>query len=222
MPKTRVLSLLILPGLLLAQPKAQTNSIGMELVLVPAGSFIMGKFQPTCAVTGLQGNVTEAQHEACVKAAEKAARPGFKAEIPRAFYIGKFEVTQEQYQKVTGKNPSYFNQALVGQSTGKYPVNSITWQDAQAFIKKLNAMEKTKAYRLPTEAEWEYAARAGTEDETQGAKKPEVAWYMNNAQYMTHPAGKKAANAWVSYDMLGNVWEWVQDWYDEHVVPAGP
>lgn len=222
MPKTTALSFLLLPGLLLAQPKTQTNSIGMELVLVPAGSFTMGKFQPTCAVTGLQGNVTEAQRQDCVKMAGEATRPGFKADIPRAFYIGKFEVTQEQYRKVMGKNPSYFNETVVGQPTDSYPVDSITWQDAQAFMKKLNATEKTKAYRLPTEVEWEYAARAGTEDETQGAKKPEVAWFMSNAQYMTHPAGTKAANAWGIHDMLGNVWEWVQDWYDEQVVPSGP
>jgi sulfatase modifying factor 1 len=222
MAKTKFPTLLFLPGLLLAQPRTATNSIGMEFVLVPAGSFTMGKFKPACAETGLQGNVTEEQHEQCVKMAEQATRPGFKAEIPRAFYIGKFEVTQEQYRKVMGKNPSYFTQAVVGEPADKHPVDSVTWRDAQAFIKKLNAMENTRAYRLPTEAEWEYAARAGTEDETQGAKKPEVAWYMNNARYMTHAVGTKAANAWGIHDMLGNVWEWVQDWYDEQVVPGGP
>ena len=214
--------LLLLPGLLLAQPKTQINSIGMEFVLVPAGSFVMGKFEPTCAPAGLQGNVTESQAAECLKMAKAAARPGFHAVIPKPFYIAKFEVTQEQYQKVMGKNPSYFTQNKVGGPSDKYPVDSVTWKDAQAFIQKLNAMGKTKAYRLPTEVEWEYAARAGTEDETQGAKRQEVAWYMNNSGYVTHPVGQKAPNAWGLYDMLGNVWEWVEDWYDEQVQPSGP
>jgi len=216
MLNTRLLcGILLLPGLLLAQPKTLTNSIGMEFVLVPAGSFVMGKFEPTCAPAGLQGNVTESQAAECLKMAKAAARPGFQAVVPKPFYMGKFEVTQEQYRKVMGKNPSHF-------SSDNCPVDSVTWKDAQAFIRKLNAMEKTRAYRLPAEVEWEYAARAGTQDETQGAKRQEVAWYMSNAGYVSHPVGQKAPNAWGLYDMLGNVWEWVEDWYDEQVQPSGP
>ena len=154
--------------------------------------------------------------------AKAATRAGFKAVVPQPFYIGKFEVTQEQYQKVMGTNPSYSHSEQGGQTSDKYPVDSVTWEDAQAFIRKLNAMGKTKAYRLPTEVEWEYAARAGTQDETQGAKRQEVAWFMTNAGYVTHPVGQKAPNAWGLYDMLGNVWEWVEDWYDEQVQPSGP
>jgi formylglycine-generating enzyme len=222
MRKDRVfISVLSVAGALAAQPQTQTNSFGMEFVLAPAGSFVMGKFAPTCAPVGYQDNVTEAQHAECVKMAAGAARPGFKATIARAFYVGKFEVTQEQYRKVTGTNPSYFTQDKVGEATDNYPVDSVSWKDAQAFIQKLNAMEKTTVYRLPTEAEWEYAARAGTEDAYQGAKQPEVAWYQNNSKFMTHPAGRLKPNAWGIYDMLGNVWEWVQDWYDEQVEPAG-
>lgn len=209
-------------GLLAAQPRTETNSIGMEFVLTPAGRFTMGKFAPTCAPAGYQDNVTEAQRAECVKMAAAAARPGFKATVPRPFYIGKFEVTQAQYRKVMGANPSYFTQDKVGEPTDQYPVDSVSWRDAQAFLRKLNAMEKTKLYRLPTEVEWEYAARAGTEDEFQGAKRQEVAWYQNNSKFTTHPAGKMKPNAWGIYDMLGNVWEWVTDWYDEQVQPRGP
>ena len=223
MAKIGVFSFLLLAaGLVSAQPKTQTNSIGMEFVLVPAGSFLMGEFEPACAPVGLQGNVTESQAAECLKMAKAAARPGFQAVVPRPFYMGKFEVTQEQYRKAMGTNPSYFTQDKVGEPADKYPVDSVAWKDAQAFIRKLNSLEKTKVYRLPTEAEWEFAARAGTEDEFQGAKRQEVAWYQNNSRYVTHPVGGMKPNAWGLCDMLGNVWEWVQDWYDEQVQPAGP
>lgn len=213
---------LLLPGLLPAQDKTTTNSIGMELVLAPAGSFTMGRFEPKCAAVGTGDNVTEAQHQECMKQAKAATRLGFKAVIAKPFYIGKYEVTQEQWHKVMGSNPSYHSQKVVGAATDKYPVDSISWADAQAFVKKLNAMEKTKAYRLPTEVEWEYAAKAGTEDDLQGGKTADIAWFMSNAGYVTHPVGLKRANAWGLYDMLGNVWEWVQDYDDHDVVPKGP
>ncbi len=219
--QTCVLSLLVLPGLLLAQ-EVSTNSIGMEFVQVPAGSFVMGKFEPKCAPVGTQGNVTEAQYAECVKQATAATRQGFTATIPRAFAIGKYEVTQEQYQKVMGTNPSYHTQKVVGAATGNYPVDSVSWDDAQAFVKKLNAMEKTNAYRLPTEVEWEYAAAAGTGDDWQGGKTADIAWFMSNSGYVTHAVGGKQANKWGIHDMLGNVWEWVQDYYDYDVVPKGP
>jgi formylglycine-generating enzyme required for sulfatase activity len=205
-----------------AQQPVATNTIGMEFVLVPAGSITMGKFAPQCAETGTQGNVTQEQHDECVKLAKAATRQGFKAVVARPFYVGKYEVTQEQWQKVMGTNPSYHTEKVLGAPSGRHPVDSITWADAQAFVKKLNAVEKTSAYRLPTEVEWEYAASAGTEDDLQGGKAADVAWFMNNADYVTHPVGLKQANKWGIYDMLGNVWEWVQDHYDYDVVPKGP
>lgn len=215
-------SLLLLPGLLLAQGTATTNSIGMEFIQVPAGSFTMGKFEPKCAAVGAGDNVTEAQYQECMKQSKIATRAGFKAVVAKPFAIAKYEVTQEQYQKVMGTNPSYHTQKVIGAASEKYPVDSIGWADAQAFIKKLNAMEKTKAYRLPTEAEWEYAAAAGTNDDLQGGKTGDIAWFMSNAAYVTHPVGTKQPNKWGIYDMLGNVWEWVQDYYDNDIVPKGP
>ena len=228
----RISLALLLPLSLCAQPKTQTNSVGMEFVLAPAGSFTMGRFAPACSKPG--PSVTEPAYQECMKLAREAAKPGFKAEIPKAFYIGKFEVTQDQYTKVMGKNPSFHTQAKVNAPTGNYPVDSISWQDAQAFVKKLNSMEKTNAYRLPTEAEWEYAARAGVETPAPPAGEgpadaPQItkeindsAWYMSNAGYVTHPAGQKAPNAWGLHDMLGNVWEWVSDFYDVQRTPSSP
>jgi formylglycine-generating enzyme required for sulfatase activity len=194
----------------------------MEFVQIPAGAFTMGKFQPVCATVGTQGNVTEAQYAECMKLAEKAARPGFEAKIPAPFYIGKYEVTQQQYAKVMGRNPSWHGKDRTGEDTANYPVDSVTWKDAQAFVKKLNALEKTKAYRLPTEAEWEYAARAGATAEMSGPDRQAAAWFMSNSKYVTHPVGQKKPNAWGLYDTLGNVWEWVSNLYDTDYAPTSP
>jgi len=205
---------------LCAQPAAYTNSIGMQFALAPAGAFMMGRFTPTCAPVGTLDNVTQSEFDECTRLARDAAKPGFRVTFAKPFYIGKFEVTQEQYQRVMGSNPSYHTQARLSMSTNSHPVDSVTWVDAQAFVKKLNANEKTGVYRLPTEAEWEYTARGGTEDDLQGSTVGEIAWYRDNAGYMTHPVGQKKPNAWGIYDMIGNVWEWVQDWYDEQTVSA--
>ena len=223
MTALKILSYVVLTtALALGQAPTQTNSIGMELVLVQPGSFIMGAFAPQCADVGAGSNVTEEQYQECMKMAKAATRTGFKATVARPFYIGKYEVTQEQYQKVMGKNPSYHTQAVIGSATDKYPVDSVSWADTQAFLKRLNAMEKGKNYRLPTEVEWEYAARAATEGETQGGKIQDLSWFMSNAGYLTHAVGTKSPNPWGLYDMLGNVWEWVEDYYDYDTVPKGP
>jgi formylglycine-generating enzyme required for sulfatase activity len=135
-------------------------------------------------------------------------------------------VTQEQWTAVMGKgnNPSKFK----GLSN---PVEMVSWNDVQAFIQWLNAKEGHNRYRLPTEAEWEYAARAGTtgaysfgDDEDSLGR---YAWYWDNSGEKTHPVGQKQPNAWGLYDMHGNVWEWVQDWYGDYssssvTDPKGP
>lgn len=128
------------------------------------------------------------------------------------FYIGKYEVTQGQWNEVMGNNPSKFS------SCGdNCPVEQVSWNDAQEFIKKLN--QKTgKRYRLPTEAEWEYAARSGGKSEkySGGNNADSVAWYSSISGIKTHPVGQKRANGLGIYDMSGNVWEWCQDWYSNY------
>jgi hypothetical protein len=127
------------------------------------------------------------------------------------FYLGKYPVTQQQWEAVMGYNPSYFK-------GGSLPVETVYLDDAQTFIEKLNTLTGKKLYRLPTEAEWEYACRAGTtseyyfgDDESQLG---EHAWYDGNSGNTTHPVGKKKPNGWGLYDMAGNVWEWTESWYD--------
>lgn len=124
-----------------------------------------------------------------------------------AFSLMKHEVTQGQYRTVTGKNPSHFS--FCGDDC---PVENVNWHDARAFCENIGG-------RLPTEAEWEYAARAGNATARYG-KPDDIAWYGKNSRRTTHPVGKKQPNAWGLYDMLGNVWEWVEDCYA--VRPGGP
>ncbi len=179
--------------------KPITNSIGMTFVLIPAGTFQMG------SPAGEAGrDDDERQHQVT---------------ISRPFYLQTTEVTQGQWQKVMGSNPAHFNKC------GKdCPVESVSWNDAQEFIRKLNQMEKTDTYRLPTEAEWEWACRAKSTgrfsfgDSEAGLK--DYAWFDKNSAAKTQPVGQLKPNAWGLYDMHGNVWEWCRDWYGRY--PAGP
>lgn len=163
------------------------NSIGMTFMLIPAGTFRMGSHD------GLSD--------------EKPVR---EVRISRDFYLGQYEVTQGQWAAVMGNNPSRF------QGEEK-PVESVSWEDIQDFIQRLNAKEGASLYRLPTEAEWEYAARAGTTTRwsfgDDAGQLGRYAWYEENAGKQTHPVGQKSPNAWGLFDMYGNVSEWVQDWY---------
>ena len=136
-----------------------------------------------------------------------------RVRISRGFWLGRHEVTQDQWQAVMGTNPSHFF------GCGSCPVENVSWDDAQAFIGRLNRRAGGTRYRLPTEAEWEYAARAGTSGDRYGANLDAIAWYDSNSGERTHPVGRKVPNAWGLYDMLGNVWEWVHDWYDGY--PGG-
>jgi len=195
---------LLLPIKASCEPKTNeiTNSIGMKFVLIPSGSFMMG---------------CNSDFEDC--GAKGNSLPRHQVSITKPFYIGKYEVTQEQWTKVMGSNPSNFK----GRSN---PVEKVSWNDAQQFIEELNKMEKTTSYRLPTEAEWEYAARAGSDgqycfgdDEEQ---LDQYAWYNKNSDNKHHPVGTKRPNAWGLYDMHGNVIEMVQDLYDKDYYKNSP
>ena len=160
---------------------------GMAFVPVKGGCFQMGD-------TFGDGNDTEKPvHEVCVS----------------DFAMGKYEVTQGQWKSIMGSNPSYFSSC--GDTC---PVESVSWNYVQEFLRKLNK-RSGKIYRLPTEAEWEYACRSGGKSEKYcgGNDVDAVAWYDKNSGGKTHPAGEKRPNGLGLYDMSGNVWEWVSDWY---------
>jgi len=181
------------------------NDLGMEFASVSPGQFPMG-----CS----EG----------VKPVECSAdeRPRHTVHITKPFEIGKTEVTQKQWQEVMGANPSRFKGDTL-------PVEQVSFQDVQAFLGKLNERNDGYRYRLPTEAEWEYAARAGTVDQFTGAKvanslqryspPDDLAWY--NVE-KTQPVAGRKPNAWGLYDMRGNVAEWVEDWYDARYYAKSP
>ncbi|MDR0528945.1 MAG: formylglycine-generating enzyme family protein [Zoogloeaceae bacterium] len=186
-------------------PKTYTNSIGMEFVEIPAGSFER-------ELENGEGFRTEFPNDI------NKVLFGAKAILSKPFYLGKYEVTQEQWAAVMGNNPSTFQ----GQTN---PVNGVSWNDAQEFIKRLNQKEGHNRYRLPTEAEWELAARGGADAKRmyffmdnpktwKEAARPldAYAWFAENSGGKTHPVGKKKPNPYGLYDIYGNVDEWVQDW----------
>jgi formylglycine-generating enzyme required for sulfatase activity len=129
------------------------------------------------------------------------------------FWMGKYEVTQAQWQQIMGNNPSRFAGSL------DYPVENISYDDVQTFISMLNRKEGSDAYNLPTEAEWEYAARGGSIMTYCFGSDPgrlkQYAWYSDNSGNSTHPVGQLTPNAYGLHDMHGNVWEWCQDRYDQ-------
>jgi formylglycine-generating enzyme required for sulfatase activity len=141
-------------------------------------------------------------------------QPVHRVKIPNPFYLGTYPVTQREWKAVMGTDPAYFK----GEAR---PVESVSWNDVQEFIKNLNAREGTATYRLPTEAEWEYACRAGTATRysfgESASNLNEYAWYSANSGSQTHPVGQKKPNHWGLHDMHGNVYEWVQDtWHSTY------
>jgi formylglycine-generating enzyme required for sulfatase activity len=188
--------------------KVYFNSIGMKFVLMPKGSFIMGS---QLKETGR--NKEEKPH---------------RVKISEAFYLQTTEVTQGQWKKIMGEdNPSYFKEC-----GDDCPVEQVSWNDAQTFIAKLNEKEKIKKYRLPTEAEWEYACRAKTKTafHTGDCISADQANYNGNYPLQDCPEGEYRGgtvavggfdpNPRGLYDMHGNVWEWCQDWKDKY--PSRP
>ena len=208
-------------------PATVTNSIGMEFVLIRPGTMQVGVFRPPypkpadanapSAARGARPALTADEYTRIERLAKADYSDGFPVTISRAFYVGRYEVTQAQWTRVMGTNPSIFQGDKVIDDASRHPVENVTWDDAQRFIEKLNALERTSAYRLPTEFEWEYAARAGEDADTPWKIVGERAIAGYNQYFTTHVVGEKKPNAWGLYDMQGNVWEWVQDWYNEKI-----
>jgi len=184
-----------------ASPPAVTavdlgGGVRMEFVLVPAGSYVMG----SADIAG-----------------EEDEFPAHPVTISRPFYLGRCEVTQAQWQRVMGDNPSRF-------PGPQRPVDTVSWSDCQRFLARLAALTG-KRFALPTEAQWEYAARAGTstrwssgDDE---ARLADYAWIGTNSGGATRPVATRKPNAWGLCDMAGNVWEWCADWYGKHAYEGG-
>ena len=169
------------------------DGISIDMVRVEAGTFTMG-------ATPEMGDPFDAD------------KPAHRVTLTNDYYIGKYEVTQALWKAVMGNNPSYFK-------GDNLPVEQVSWNDCQEFISKLNRITG-KTFRLPTEAEWEYAARGGNKSrgyQYSGSNNPSnVAWYDDNSGDKTHAVGTKQPNELGIYDMSGNVWEWCQDWYETY------
>jgi formylglycine-generating enzyme required for sulfatase activity len=184
----------------------------LEMMPIPAGTFVMGSPE-------------DEQHR------DDDEGPQTTVTITKPFWLGKTEVTQEQWKAVMGNTPSDFK-------GNGLPVEQVSWHDAMAFCEKLNEMKRATLpvgyhYTLPTEAQWEYACRAGTTtrfyygDDPSYSQLGQYAWYHDNSSYKTHPVGGKLPNGWGLYDMYGNVLEWCLDWHGDYtggsvLDPQGP
>lgn len=194
-----------------------TNSIGMEFIQIPAGSFLMG------APDNDRGAYT-------------TEKPQHPVTISEPFYIGKYEVTQAEWEAIMEIHP--YDQPDMSNSFINLPgmmerirrpnhPATVSWNDAQEFIRRLNEIEGHNKYRLPTEAEWEYACRAGTTTAYSFGDNinelGEYAWYNGDFTTRgTHPVGQKKPNPWGLFDMHGNVWEWTKDYYSEDYYAVSP
>ena len=200
------------------------DGVTLKMTWIPPGEFMMGS---PVGETGHQPN--ETQH---------------LVKLTKGFWMGKYEVTQGQWERVMGSDPSQLEQwtRVKGNNPGQVkdlrnPVADVNWKGCQEFLKKLNqtaevrTQVQTGTFRLPTEAEWEYACRAGTitrfHSGNEDSDLDRLGWHGGNSIKKVHPVGQKTPNQFGLYDMHGNVWEWCQDWYGEYpegtqVDPQGP
>jgi formylglycine-generating enzyme required for sulfatase activity len=191
------------------------NSLGMRFVLIPAGEFVMGS-------------------PADDPQADADEHPRHRVQIARPYYLGVYEVTQAEYERVMGENPSWFSprgggrELLGAADTGRLPVEFISWDEATAFCARLGELPEEKeagrTYRLPTEAEREYACRAGTKTRFSNGDQLTAsdANVGDGERGMTRPVGSFPSNAWGLHDMHGNVWEWCADRYDSAYYQGSP
>jgi formylglycine-generating enzyme required for sulfatase activity len=241
----------------LGLPVEEPNSLGMPLVLIPPGMFQMGSRPDEIAWAVEHGEKNQENQD---RVASEA--PRHPVTISRPFYLAKYLVTQAEFEKVMGVNPSAFTtkpmdsaafpkplpesevkirhedtNKVAGKDTSRHPVETVMWPEAMEFCRRLSALPAERAarrvYRLPSEAEWEYACRAGTMTRWYSGDDPaglaDVAWFMDNSGGITHPVGEKKPNAWGLCDMYGNVRQWCADrfgadYYKQSVTsdPAGP
>jgi formylglycine-generating enzyme required for sulfatase activity len=178
------------------------GGVKLEMVLIPAGEFLMGSPDSD-------------------RQAQSNEKPQHRVRITKPFYMGKYKVTQDQWDALMGSNSSAFRGP-------KYPVNAVSWDNCQAFIKKLNDKFRPQGgkFHLPTEAQWEYACRAGSTTQwsfgDDVSKLGDYAWYQGNAEEAIHPLGLKKPNAWGLYDIHGDLWEWCADTYDRRYYSVSP
>ena len=229
----------------LGMPVQITNSIGMKLALIPPGEFEMGSPKELIAEE-LKAHIGQQWYTDHVP----EEGPKHRVRITRPFYFGVFVVTQGEYQRVMGTNPSEFavtgkeKDKVAGQNTKRFPVEHVSWGEAVEFCRKLSQMPEEKAagrtYRLPSEAEWEYACRAENAGRWFFSAQPspfpgdfdqlgDFGWLCDNSGMTMHAVGGRRPNAWGLYDMYGNVFEWCLDWYGPEYYsksavddPAGP
>ena len=244
----------------LGLPVKETNSIGMPLVLIPPGELMMGSTSEDIAWALEDGKKNMRIQWYVDRVASEV--PRHRVKISKPFYMGMYTVTQGEYERVMGVNPSAFNakqigasavkpplseddvkqrsicaQRVPGKDTSRHPVEMVSWKDAAEFCRRISAMPAERAarrgYRLPTEAEWEYACRAGTTTRwcfgDDVAAVGDYAWFEKNSRSITQPVGKKRPNAWGLCDMQGNVRQWCADWFAPDYYkqsppndPAGP
>jgi formylglycine-generating enzyme required for sulfatase activity len=231
----------------LGVPVEYANSIGMKFRLIPPGQFDMG-----ISAAQIDAEIAAARSHALgysdtLRRRIQSAGPQHSVVLTRAVYLGAFEVTQAEYQRVMGKNPSHFSPSgggkdrVAGIDTATHPAEMVAWSEASDFCARICVLERSDStsaprdpttpaldsapYRLPTEAEWEYACRGGSSTNFWNSNRDEdldsVGWHRANSANQSHACGTRQANPWGLYDVHGNVWEWVQDgWqpsYDDQV-----